>query len=70
MASTSMKSNGTRTAEKKSIQPVSGKSAFSKSTVSVAQRAYDIYQKRVSSGKPGDQIGDWLQAESEIHSHR
>ena len=35
---------------------------------SVEQRAYEIYMKRVSAGTPGDQIGDWLQAESEIRS--
>jgi hypothetical protein len=67
MATTSAKSSGTRTGDKKSTIPMSGKTVSTKNTTNVAQRAYEIYLKRVSSGKPGDQVGDWLQAESELH---
>ena len=29
-------------------------------------KAYDLYQERVKSGAPGDDIADWFQAEKEI----
>jgi hypothetical protein len=30
----------------------------------IRQRAYEIYRQR--NGEPGSELGDWLQAESEI----
>ena len=32
----------------------------------IAERAYEVYQKRVRSGIPGDQHSDWAQAEKEV----
>ena len=32
----------------------------------IAERAYEVYQKRVRSGIPGDQQSDWAQAEKEV----
>jgi uncharacterized protein YaaN involved in tellurite resistance len=32
----------------------------------VEKRAYELYQERVISGAPGDDISDWFQAENEI----
>jgi hypothetical protein len=29
-------------------------------------KAYNLYQERVKSGAPGDDIADWFQAEKEI----
>jgi len=32
----------------------------------IAERAYEVYQKRVRTGVPGDQHSDWAQAEREV----
>jgi hypothetical protein len=32
----------------------------------VEKEAYEIYQERVKSGAPGDDIADWFQAEKKI----
>ena len=32
----------------------------------VQQKAFEIYQDRMKSGKPGDGLSDWLLAETEI----
>jgi hypothetical protein len=40
-------------------------SAAERST-GIEKRAYEIYMKRVSAGTPGDEVSDWLQAESEV----
>jgi hypothetical protein len=32
----------------------------------VAQRAYEIYERRVSDGTEGDEVGDWARAEEEV----
>jgi len=32
----------------------------------VEKKAYDLYQERVKSGLPADDIADWFQAEKEI----
>ena len=32
----------------------------------VEKKAYDLYQERIKSGAPGDDIADWFQAEKEI----
>jgi hypothetical protein len=32
----------------------------------IAERAYEVYQKRVRNGVPGDQHSDWAQAEREV----
>jgi len=32
----------------------------------IAERAYEVYQRRERSGAPGDQHSDWAQAEKEI----
>jgi hypothetical protein len=32
----------------------------------MTQLAESIYQKRISSKKPGDSLSDWLQAEKEL----
>ena len=36
------------------------------STGSVALRAYFIAEKRRSTGAPGDQLGDWIEAERQL----
>ncbi|MBP1711620.1 MAG: hypothetical protein H6Q49_1822 [Deltaproteobacteria bacterium] len=33
---------------------------------SVEKRAYELYQERIISGAPGDDISDWFQAEKEM----
>jgi hypothetical protein len=32
----------------------------------IAERAYEVYQRRERSGAPGDQHSDWAQAEKEV----
>jgi hypothetical protein len=32
----------------------------------IAERAYEVYQRRVRNGAPGDQHSDWAQAEKEV----
>jgi hypothetical protein len=32
----------------------------------VETRAYELYQERIISGAPGDDISDWFQAEKEV----
>ena len=32
----------------------------------IEKRAYDIYLERQKTGKPGDDMSDWLQAEKEV----
>jgi len=32
----------------------------------IAEKAYEVYQRRVRSGAPGDQHSDWAQAEKEV----
>jgi hypothetical protein len=76
MASYSVKRGSGRQSERKSVNPATGKNntskpaSFSSATRgdSLEQRAYEIYMKRVSAGAPGDEVGDWLQAESELRS--
>lgn len=33
----------------------------------IEEKAYEVYQRRVRSGVPGDQHSDWVQAEKEVH---
>jgi hypothetical protein len=40
--------------------------APSKTHTSLKKRAEEIYRKRISTGKPGDALSDWLQAEKDI----
>ncbi len=76
MASYNAKRGTGHPAEKKTVTQASGKNNISKAAsfsssnrgATVEQRAYEIYMKRVSAGAPGDEVGDWLQAESEIRS--
>lgn len=32
----------------------------------IEEKAYEVYQRRVRSGIPGDQHSDWVQAEKEV----
>jgi hypothetical protein len=32
----------------------------------IAERAYDVYQRRERNGAPGDSHSDWVQAEKEV----
>ena len=32
----------------------------------ISKRAEEIYRARIAANKPGDQISDWFQAESEV----
>jgi len=32
----------------------------------IRKRAYEIYQERIKTKAPGDQLSDWLKAEKEI----
>jgi len=32
----------------------------------VEKRAYELYQERIISGAPGDDISDWFHAEKEV----
>lgn len=34
----------------------------------IRARAYDIYQRRMRRGEPGDALTDWLQAERELRA--
>jgi len=36
---------------------------------SVRQRAYEIYEMRMSSNSPGDPMTDWLQAEEQVRTN-
>jgi hypothetical protein len=35
----------------------------------IRKRAYEIYWDRVSTGKPGDSLDDWLQAKRELEKN-
>ncbi len=32
----------------------------------IRAKAHEIFQRRISSGEPGDDLSDWLRAEAEI----
>lgn len=34
----------------------------------VRQRAYELYECRITSNSPGDPMSDWLQAEEQVRS--
>ena len=36
----------------------------------IRQRAYEIFQERRQTGRKGDALSDWLEAEQEILRHR
>jgi len=36
---------------------------------SIRQRAYEIFQERCLYNLPGDEVSDWIQAETEINTH-
>lgn len=36
----------------------------------IRQRAYEIFQERVQTGRKGDALSDWLEAEYQIHRRR
>ena len=36
----------------------------------IRQRAYEIFQERLQTGRKGDALSDWLEAEYQIHRHR
>ena len=36
----------------------------------IRQRAYEIFQERRQTGRKGDTLSDWLEAEQEIRSRR
>jgi hypothetical protein len=40
------------------------------SHLQVRQRAYEIFQERRQSGRKGDALSDWLEAEQEIRGRR
>jgi hypothetical protein len=76
MASSNAKHSEARPASKKATVPSAAKNTTSTTAVRsavpgmsrVEKRAFEIYLKRISSGIPGDEMADWLQAESELRS--
>jgi len=76
MANSHVKHATVHSSEKKTAASPHHKSGSTKTAsfaatrhgASVEQRAYEIYMRRISAGAPGDQVGDWLQAESELRS--
>ena len=67
--STKQKEN--RMVKKTTSQGVAGRKANSPVRLEdyiekVKARAFEVYLDRVNSGKPGDEIGDWVVAENEI----
>jgi hypothetical protein len=76
MASSNAKHSEARPASKKATVPSAGKSsgaapvtrAAVTGTSRVERRAFEIYLKRTSTGIAGDEVADWLQAESELRS--
>ena len=40
------------------------------SRLQIRQRAYEIFQERRQTGRKGDALSDWLEAEQEIHRRR
>jgi hypothetical protein len=36
----------------------------------IRQRAYEIFQQRLQTGRKGDAPSDWIEAEHEIRTHR
>lgn len=62
----------------KKVSPPSGaRSNHKRSTTSpkagmnsrkVESRAFEIYAQRVVNGSPGNELSDWLQAESELRA--
>jgi hypothetical protein len=76
MASSNAKHGEARPASKKATVPsaVKGSTPATASRSAAApasrveKRAFEIYLKRTSTGIPGDEIADWLQAESELRS--
>jgi hypothetical protein len=36
----------------------------------IRQRAYEIFQERLQTGRKGDALSDWLEAEYQIHRYR
>lgn len=36
----------------------------------IRQRAYEIFQERLRTGRQGDGLSDWLEAEYQVHRHR
>ena len=36
----------------------------------IRQRAYEIFQERLQTGRKGDALSDWLEAQYQIHGRR
>jgi hypothetical protein len=36
----------------------------------IRERAYEIFQERLQTGRKGDALSDWLEAERQIHRRR
>ena len=64
MAKKSSAPSGARSNHKKDTASPSAR----KAPTNVEARAYEIYMKRVSQGKQGSEVSDWLQAESELRA--
>jgi len=58
------KKAATKKGASKKVAKKAGKKTPSKA--SITAKALEIYLKRKSSGKPGDDISDWLQAEKAL----
>lgn len=59
------KKAATKTSSKKAI-PAASKVVPTPSPDAIARTAYLIYRERVEKGLPGDQHGDWLEAERRL----
>lgn len=57
-----------KTAAKKAASTKDGKAAARPSFEDLARAAYLNYRRRVEQGLPGDQQGDWLEAERQSAS--
>ncbi|MDD1777845.1 MAG: DUF2934 domain-containing protein [Candidatus Helarchaeota archaeon] len=52
--------------KKEAPKPAVAKPDMSKYNVEIKKRAYEIFQERLKTKKPGDSQSDWIQAEKEI----
>lgn len=45
-----------------------GRAVSDESAAAIRLRAYELHEARVREGRVGDALGDWLQAEHELHA--
>lgn len=68
MPSTDEPTNDSRSATSQSMVSEQGQTDATASDERIRERAYELYIER--GARPGDGVGDWLQAEREYHGRR